>query len=354
MAGRAHLPKEYTSDALAEFLPWKRLGARGGVGPVWRVWPGEEAAFRVVPAIGGVGAGVQTASGQSLAEALTLDEGPAGAVGDLSQRWMGLPPVFRYLSMPERKEIAESVLVESNTGAPVLTRHRLGRGNVFFLGIDETWRWRAKGGEHDQEKFFQQLVRAAADEPYAASEQAISLDAERVVISPGESVRVRARLNEPPVNGAYPSTLNVEVAQNEQVIKSQGLSAVGSADSGRYEGAVGGLAVGDYLLRVHAPEGVGTTGGLVAEYPLHVAESFEAEMANLTPDEELLRRLTAPTGGDFRTLEQLRDLPTRLAVVRQRAPHSVEVRLWSSWYLYAFVVGCLGLEWALRKKAGMS
>ncbi len=333
MAGRAHLPREFTTDVLAEFLPWKRQAQRGGAGPVWRVWPGEEPSFRIVPG-----------SGTPLSEALTLDDSPA----ESAQRWMGLPPIFRYLSIPELKEIAEPVLVESNTGSPVLTRHRLGRGNVFFLGIDETWRWRYKTGERDQDRFFQQLIRAAADEPYAATHDAISLDADRVVIAPAESVKVRARLNEPPADQMYPDSIAVEVLRNDAMIKTQMIASVGGADSGRYEGAVGGLGVGDYQLRVKAPDGA------EIEYPLHVAENLEAEMANLTPDEDLLKRLSASSGGDFRTLEQFRDLPGRLAALRARAPRTVEVRLWSSWYLYAFVVGCLGLEWAIRKRVGLS
>jgi len=52
MAGQAHLPREYTGDYLSEFLPYRRpgRGANGAVG--WRVWPGEEPEFRVVPAPG--------------------------------------------------------------------------------------------------------------------------------------------------------------------------------------------------------------------------------------------------------------------------------------------------------------
>ena len=100
--------------------------------------------------------------------------------------------------------------------------------------------------------------------------------------------------------------------------------------------------------RVRGPDGA------ELDYPLHVAASFEAEMANLTPDEELLKRLATSSGGEFRTLDQAHNLPARLASFREQGPRTAEVRLWSSWYLYAFVVACLGAEWALRKRFGLS
>jgi hypothetical protein len=281
------------------------------------------------------------------ADVLPLDDDPQVS----AERWAALPPIFRYLALPELKEVARPLLVERGGNAPVLTRQRLGRGNVFFLGVDETWRWRSRVGERDQDRFFLQLIRAAADEPYAVSDGIISLDADRITIAPGESARVRARLIEPTwaSPGAEPaSQLDVEVLRGDAVITSHPLTPVGGADSGRFEGAVGELAAGEYTLRLRGPEGSELT------YPLHVAANYEAELANLSPDEELLRRLATSSGGELRTLEQLKDLPARLSAIAEAEPKTAELRLWSSWYLYAFVLACLGAEWSLRKRLGLA
>jgi hypothetical protein len=284
------------------------------------------------------------AGGAAHGDALTLDDHPERS----AERWMTLPPVFRFLALPDLKEVAQPMLVERGSGAPVLTRQKLGRGKVFFLGVDETWRWRNKVGERDQDRFFQQLIRAAADEPYAATNNFLSLDTDRVTVAPGESVRVRARLADPSSQQADGSGLDVDVLRDGMAVKTQRLGPVGEVDSGRYEGTVGGLAAGEYQLRLRGPE------GSELEYPLHVTKSVEAEMANLSPDEDLLKRLASSSGGEFRTLEQLRDLPGRLSALREREPKTAEFRLWSSWYLYAFVLACLGAEWAMRKRLGLS
>jgi hypothetical protein len=297
------------------------------------VWPGEEPEFRVVPA-----------PGAPVGDVLALDE-DAQASAD---RWIFLPPVFRFLGMPDLKEAAQAILVERGSGAPILTRQRLGRGRVFFLGIDETWRWRYRVGERDQDRFFRQLVRAAADEPYAATNGYLSLDADRVTVAPGEPVHVRARVIDPTPQQAG-RTAELDVVRDGAVVRSQALSPIGDEDSGRYEGAVDGLPAGEYRLRLRGPD------GSELEYPLHVAESREAEMSNLAPDEEILRRLgSASTGGAARGFEQFKDVPHLLTLLRERESRTAELRLWSSWYLYAFVVSCLAAEWALRKRFGLS
>lgn len=332
MAGQAHLPREYTGEFFSEFLPYRRPSGRGAA-PVWRTWPGEEPEYRVVPA-----------PNAPIGDILSLDDNAQIS----ADRWIVLPPMFRYLAMPELKELVQPLLAERGSGAPILTRQRLGRGKVFFLGVDETWRWRNKVGERDQDRFFRQLVRAAADEPYAASNSFLALDADRITIEPGESVRVRARLIDPSSQPPDWPGLDIEVLHDDNVIKTQHLSPAGAADSGRYEGSVGDLEEGEYRLRVNGPE------GSELQYPLHVAKSFEAEMSNLSPDESLLKRLAASSGGQFRTLEQFKELPTRLSLLREREPRTTEFRLWNSWYLYAFVLACLGAEWALRKRLGLA
>lgn len=333
IAGQAHLPREYTSDTAAEFLPYRRSSSRAGANPLWRLWPGEEPEFRIVPA-----------PEVSPIESIALDvQG-----GDITEQWMALPPLFRFLEMAELKESVQPLLVERGTGSAVLTRQRLGRGKVFFLGIDETWRWRYKVGDKHQYRFFRQLVRNAADEPYATTNDAVSLDADRVTASPGQKIHVRARLLNPIGDPAESRGLDVDVVRDGRVVSTLRLSPVGVEGSGRYEGDLSGLETGEYLLRAKPP-----TGGEL-EYPLHVVESDEAELANLNVDEDYLRRLATSSGGQFFTLEQLKALAPRLAELRQKQAKTAELRLWSSWYLYAFVLSCLGLEWAIRKRLGLA
>jgi hypothetical protein len=342
MAGLNHLPREYGGGFAAEFLPYKRAASAANAPTLWRTWPGEDPEFRFVPA-----PGLSDAELDLLALADDRSES--------WYRWNALPPVFRYFAMPDLKDAVTPMLVERDGRSPVLTRQRLGRGKVFFLGIDETWRWRAKSGDRDQDRFFRQLVRAAADEPYAVSNGLLSLDTDRVVIRPGESARVRARVVDPGAETwawgtpAPTTSIDLEVRRADgSPVRVQSLPASGEPGSGRFEGRVGDLEPGHYVLRLKAAYGAGV------EYPLHVAENYERETLDLTGDAELLQRLARSSGGEFRTLENFEDVPRLLAESRKRAPRLAELRLWDSWYLYAVVVSALGAEWALRKRFGLA
>jgi len=79
---------------------------------------------------------------------------------------------------------------------------------------------------------------------------------------------------------------------------------------------------------------------------------FEAELADLAPDNHLLAEWAAASGGAVVPLEQVDTVPRLLADLRRR-PAVREHTLWDSGWLFAFVLGVLSIEWALRKQLGL-
>jgi hypothetical protein len=123
-----------------------------------------------------------------------------------------------------------------------------------------------------------------------------------------------------------------------------------AAETGRYEGVVSNLEEGEYRLQLVAsdelPEPV--------EMPLQVARSLEPEVADLSGDDKLLRRVAEASGGKLVPLSDLKHLPATIADIRQEKSHVAELSLWDSPYLFLFVLACLGGEWALRKQFGLA
>jgi hypothetical protein len=318
----------YTRQPIARgLLPFHDLR------PTWKQWPGALGAFRFVP----------TPLGES--EMLRL-----GDRTDDPRRWQELPGVFRYLQLPEKNLFPDvrMLLTEADGGSPVLTERALGDGRVFFFGLDETWRWRRPGTNGYPDRFWQQLVRHAAGEPYLVSNGGISLDVSPVACEPGDIVTVRARIRGGGVAGTNAKSWPLEIVQSG---KGDRTATLQYDRRGRFEGKLRDLPEGDYELRIR---GTGRSSRNVASVPLHIAASDEAELSDISGDPQQLSRIARATGGEHLTLDEIDRLPGRLSSLRGTESEFVRRPLYSSPLLFVFVLSCLAGEWALRKRHGLA
>ncbi|HZK82132.1 MAG TPA: hypothetical protein VFC46_13715, partial [Humisphaera sp.] len=315
---------------------------------------GEEAAFHFVPA-----PRAESMELLKLPPDLVATSSGAGIAGPESEpiprRWEQLPGCFRFLQLPEMhddtnwKPQAKPLLIEEESHLPVLTEMRLGAGRTFFLGINETWRWRFKVGGRDQEHFWRQLIQYASEDPYFAYDGPIALDIDKVSAEPGEAIHVRARITEELPDP--PPAFSLDVVRAGVVIAEQPLTPIGSPGGVRY-GATLTLSAGDYELRWTVLDA--KKKSRVVKIPIHVAATSEAELANLSGDRVMLRKLAEASGGEFLTLDQVDRLPERLSAAGDTRSRYAELPLWDSPYLFVVVIGCFGVEWALRKRLGLA
>ena len=82
--------------------------------------------------------------------------------------------------------------------------------------------------------------------------------------------------------------------------------------------------------------------------------SSEEEMRNVSGDREFLAKLAEASGGKCLDLEQVGMLPGLLNEAVARQSRMSELHLWDSYYLFVFVLSCLALEWAIRKRVGLA
>ncbi len=338
LAGEAHAADELLiRPDSAELLPFAKKDAAS-----WRNWAGEWPSLRAVPGdakgLGGSSAGP---SRQALPEALRLTDDPESSL----KKWQELPAMYRLMNITALKPNATALLVDGENHSAVMTDSRVGAGHVLFVGMTETWRWRYKIGQRDQDRFWLQLVRQVADEPYAATAGGVSIDADRISIEPGKPLRLRARVHDSAGKPSLEPSVQISVKAADGAVRAETLTAV-APGSGRFEKTVNDLPAGEYSLTVDS--------SAEPKLAIRVAASNEAEMANLAGDDRLLRRITDATSGQAIGLEQLADLPAQIAERASQHPQIAETRLWDSPYLFAFVLACLGLEWAVRKQAGLA
>jgi hypothetical protein len=327
ICGDPALAGSYLSSALAaSLLPW-RGGAEGS--PTWRVWPGDTPLLRIVP------------SGSDVLEALRLSSD-----ADISRlRWNQLPPVFRFISMPPLKTGVRPLLIDRESAQPVMTEMRQGAGRVLFLGLSEVWRWREAMSGRDEDRIWLQMLRYASREPFAASNGALSLDVDRLRIEPGENLHVRGRIDPAMLVDNEEVTPVLRVFRGGTPVREQPF-ALAPRSNDEYDALLADLPAGNYEVQFAAAD---QSVSLSAQ----VVQSDEAEMRDVSGDPAAMAQL-AGTHGQVVQFSDLHGLPQRLANVRRDEPRFVELTLWDSPYLFLFVLGCLGFEWAVRKRMGLA
>ncbi len=239
IAGDAHVPGEYLGNPVtAALLPFTSPA------PVWQTWPGERPAVHLTPATL-----VEKIDAMQLGDEMETNE----------HRWEQLPAFFRFLPVAKLKSNSRALLVESDSGAAVLTESRVGAGRTLFFGANETWRWRYKVGERDQDRFWLQLIRYAAEEPYEAQSHgqglaSVSLDADAIETPPGDVVHVRARVLGADGLPTKKASYSLQVVQDGSVVRKYRMTP--GTGAGRFSAAVADLDEGKYMLRVDGEESV--------------------------------------------------------------------------------------------------
>ncbi len=279
----------------------------------------------------------------------------AGDPAESATMWEGLDPP-KWVDAVEPAIATDEVLVEAVKGerhTPLITRRRIGAGRVWYVGSDETWRWRYDVGNQHMERFWNQVINRVMEPPYAVRDKYVSLDVDKIMISPGEKAQVRARLRDDQgralVNAAAQALLYDE---SGNVVASAPLEP--DEQSGRYFASIEGPEQGGVFSVGVSVEGYSDTQ-IKARTRIAVRPAADkaGEMAELTADESLLEKMAAESSGQYLREESVGELPALLSNLTQTQMQSVKYSLWDDWAWFVPVVSLLTVEWVLRRKWGL-
>lgn len=259
---------------------------------------------------------------------------------------------------------------------PAIIHQYYGFGQVLWMGIDSTWRWRSRAGDRLHHQFWGQLVRWAARNKAAAGNDQVRLTLSDSVIDETESVLVTARWVEqilPKLAGAtveaeiFPAEPNGDSkkalpagAANEpettRAAKEPGGSTVvlqaASDTPDRFVGKLPRLTPGDWRVRLRVTGGQVVLNGVVAT-DLLVRPKLSVELANVSCSRDLLQQVASLSGGEmvepFET-DRLRQLITPQD---QSEAKLQERTLWDHWLTLLLFFALLTSEWVIRKLNGL-
>jgi len=189
---------------------------------------------------------------------LRLDENPLKS----EQIWRSFPPVRWTAQTGPAKPAAEVLLVDPTEAKqargdpqPVLAHMSVGRGQIFYFGIDETYRWRSRMGEKHYLKIWGQVFLKLGIERLSGASDLVQLNTVRDAYAVGETILVSGRifdkgfrpLEAPEVAGTLKIEPAVEggatVIEQEVTLKSR------PGSPGDYELEVFGATPGRYTLQ---------------------------------------------------------------------------------------------------------
>ncbi len=334
VAGRQHLPAEYAGSPLAEVLPVE-------FSPVKAPPTDMDRPQAFVP--------VLTRQG-SRSEMLALADTPE----ESDRVWQNLPGFYWHYPGTRLRPGATALLVHprQKTGdqlSPVLSTHYYGKGQVLFLGTDETWRWRSNVENKYFGRFWGQVIYQMGLPHLVGTPKRVQMSLERPENFLGRPGHVFARVFDvefKPFTGERVAARleAMDAKPGQERSRAVTLEPVAGMP-GEYRALLPHDATGRFALRVDDP------APAALEYRVGLPPQHELEVAGMA--EDALRRAAAAAGGKFHREEDLHRLAAEIRPVRAPFVMRQEMLLWNPAVWLVFL-GLIAAEWILRKFSNLS
>ncbi|EDY21450.1 hypothetical protein CfE428DRAFT_0695 [Chthoniobacter flavus Ellin428] len=265
--------------------------------------------------------------------------------------WANLHPPH-WLSNATALPGAETLVEASVSGkkVPAVVMRSFGAGKVLYQAFDDSWRWRYDVADEYHVRYWNQIANYMAELPFAVRDKLISLDAGALVYRPGDSADLRVRLRDGQGRPVTNAAVDAVLYRDGRRVATIRLSPEDNA-GGLLRGRTAALEPGSYEVAVESPA--------IAERDSKARTSFKVEpletgeLTQLNLNEELLRQMSALTGGEYLREENIDRLVDLLAPMSQGRVVESDTVLWQSYWWFVPIVLLLTVEWIIRKRVGM-
>ena len=244
--------------------------------------------------------------------------------------------------------------LQAERESALLVHQHYGLGQVLWIGIDSTWRWRHRVGDRYHHRFWGQLGRWAANTKAAVGNEFVMFGPERTDIEVGEDAVIRARWTQAALQQA-PDVKARAVIYREDEKSDLPFSTIDLVPEENrpllYEGRAIALPAGSYRVKLEA-DGV-ALGDVPIEAPLYVQEPATPELSDLSANEELLKQLAETTGGRLLRPDEVGSIPELIKPTEQTTSHREELLLWNHGFMLLIFFALLTAEWVTRKLNGL-
>lgn len=235
----------------------------------------------------------------------------------------------------------------------LIVQRYAGTGQVIWMGIDSTWRWRYRRGDEYHHRFWGQFARWAVGFKAMSTSKDVSFGLRAGVVGQDEEVNIRARWDEgfltqrPGLRafGVFQSLDGTEgPVRRVELKQQQGNQLV-------FEATTSGLQPGEYRVTLDVPGH--DWEGPAPETTLIVNPTQSPELQDVTANRALLEQIATATGGRFLQLDELGQLKDLFQDVSSVTSIREEIPLWGHWIILALFCFVATTEWVIRKLNGL-
>jgi hypothetical protein len=231
---------------------------------------------------------------------------------------------------------------------PLIATHHFGKGEVLFIGVEETWRWRDGTADRLTARFWGTFAVQLGLPHLLGNARRSQLDLERGDPVLGRQGAVKARLLDPKYEPLTRQRVKAVLVNMETRAEREVPLERVPAQPGEYRAMLPNDAPGKHELRIPSGEGVEA-----AVLPFRVELPPRHEMLQVGLADEALAGMASASGGRFHREESLHTLPDAIEGASHFFTERREVLLWGPLAMALFIL-LITAEWVVRKFSNLS
>ncbi len=271
-----------------------------------------------------------------------------------AKSWEELPPISIPEALTQAKPGATVILearsiTDKNRVLPLLAEERYGRGRTLALTTNDTWRWRMEMPSQNayHETFWRQLLRYLV----STTPNQYEVASERDVYALGDTINLRSEVNDKKFDAVRDAVVAVRVTKPAGGNLDLPMKINYEQQNPDYRADFRPDETGLYRIEMTARRGGAVLG--TATSHLLVTERTR-EFFNAAQNVELLKRVSAETGGKYFPLNRAGELVDEVSMLEGKNSEKVSKDLWDMPINFLLLVGLASAEWFLRKRKGLA
>ena len=229
-----------------------------------------------------------------------------------------------------------------------------GFGQVLWIGIDSTWRWRHRVGDQYHHRFWAQLARWAARNKASAGNDFVRLLLPNSQLTLGEDAVFEARWQKRFLDLNPELKAAIEIYRESDVPGEKPFSRVDltpvDGSPLLFQARAVGLPSGTWTAKL-AVENANL--GDEVSTSLYVSDPLTGELSDLSANRDLLTQLAETSGGELVMPDEIHRIAELLKPPEESSQTREETTLWDHWIFLLLFFGLLTSEWVVRKLNGL-